>query len=126
MRLAAEPGAPDLELIHSSTAVYMMASRRHGTLYVGVTAQFLQRIAEHREGLREGFTKRYGVKRLVWYEMHDSLLTAIPREKQLKKYRRDWKINLIERVNPNWEDLYPGLFVERGPFAHLQMREPSL
>jgi putative endonuclease len=126
MRLPAEHGAPDLELIHGTTAVYMMASRRHGTIYVGVTGRFLHRIAEHREGLRAGFTSRYGVKRLVWYEMHDSILTAIPREKQLKKYKRDWKINLIERVNPYWEDLYPGFFVEDGPFAHLQPREPSL
>jgi putative endonuclease len=126
VRAPAEPGAPELELTNSTTAVYMMASRRHGTLYVGVTGQFFQRIAEHREGLRDGFTKRHGVKRLVWYEMHDSILTAIAREKQLKRYKREWKINLIERANPNWEDLYPGFFVEQGPFAHLQPREPSL
>jgi putative endonuclease len=86
----------------------MTASRRHGTLYIGVTSRFPARISEHREGLISGFTKTYGVKRLVWYETHESILCAIQREKSLKKYKRDWKINLIERENPYWEDLYPG------------------
>jgi putative endonuclease len=113
----------DLELIHSSTAVYMMASRKHGTLYTGVTGQFIQRIVEHREGLLEGFTKRYGVKRLVWFEMHDGIETAIRREKSIKKYRREWKINLIERENPHWEDLFPALMREQGSLAHLQAWE---
>jgi putative endonuclease len=88
-------------------AVYMMASRRHGTIYIGVTSRFPARICEHREDLVPGFTKTYGVRRLVWYETHESILSAIQREKSLKKYRREWKINLIERENPFWEDLYP-------------------
>ena len=90
-------------------AVYMMASRRHGTIYIGVTSRFPGRILEHREGLVSGFTKKYGVKRLVWYEVHESILSAIQREKSLKKYKRDWKINLIERENTYWEDLYPAI-----------------
>ena len=115
-----------LDSPHSSTAVYMMASGQHGTIYIGVTGHFPKRIAEHREGLRGGFTHRYGVKRLVWFEMHDSIVTAIQREKSLKKYRREWKANLIERMNPLWADLYPALVREEGPFSHLQAPERSL
>ncbi len=89
-------------------AVYMMANRKHGTLYVGVTSQFLLRVYQHREGLIPGFTKAYGLKRLVWYEPQESMIFAIHREKQIKKYKREWKINLIERDNPNWDDLYLG------------------
>jgi len=107
-------------------AVYMMASGQHGTLYIGVTSDLLNRIAEHREGRIEGFTQRYGVKRLVWFELHDNILTAIQREKSLKKYKRDWKVTLIERENPKWADLYPSLFVESGPLAHLQPPEQHL
>jgi putative endonuclease len=103
-----------------------MASRKHGTIYTGVSGRFLERIHEHREGLVEGFTTRYGVKRLVWFEMHDDIETAIRREKSIKKYPRQWKINLIERDNPHWEDLYPAFFVEKGPLDHLSPREPSL
>ncbi len=90
-------------------AVYMMASRRHGTIYIGVTSKLLSRVYEHRNGLVRGFTKTYGVHRLVWYEPHESMLGAIQREKSLKKYPRQWKINLIERDNPFWDDLYPAL-----------------
>ena len=90
-------------------SVYILASRRHGTLYIGVTSDLIARIVSHRDGVLEGFTKRYGVTRLVWYEPHDSIIEAIRREKQLKKYKRDWKINLIERENPEWLDLFPGL-----------------
>lgn len=93
-------------------AVYIMASRKHGTLYVGVTSNLTQRVSQHREGLRPGFTRTYGVKRLVWFERYDGIVEAIAREKSLKKYRRDWKINLIERDNPHWEDLYDSLFAE--------------
>ena len=107
----------------SNTAVYMMASRRHGTIYVGVTGHFLDRIVQHRDGLVPGFTSRYGVKRLVWYELHESILTAIPREKSLKKYKREWKINLIERDNPQWDDLFPALLREEGPLSHLDPGE---
>ena len=90
-------------------AVYMLASRKHGTLYVGVTGDLITRVAQHRDGFFEGFTKRYGVTRLVWYETHDVITLAIRREKQLKKYKRDWKLNLIEDMNPLWEDLFPSL-----------------
>jgi putative endonuclease len=90
-------------------AVYMMASRKHGVIYTGVTSQLPRRAGQHREGRMPGFTQRYGVKRLVWYEPHDSILAAIQREKSLKKYRREWKINLIERDNPDWNDLFPTL-----------------
>jgi putative endonuclease len=88
-------------------AVYILASRRNGTLYTGVTSDLLKRIWEHRSGLVEGFTKRYGVHRLVYFEIHDYMTEAIRREKQIKKWRRAWKIDLIERTNPQWHDLWP-------------------
>ena len=87
--------------------VYMLASRKHGTLYIGVTTELIARIVQHREGLLEGFTKRYGVKRLVWYEGHESIAAAIQREKSLQKYRREWKINLIERDIPTGMTCFP-------------------
>ena len=86
--------------------VYIMASGRHGTIYIGVTSDLMARIHQHREGLTGGFTKRYGVKRLVFYEMHGSMDSAITREKQLKAWKRDWKIEAIERMNPEWRDLH--------------------
>lgn len=86
--------------------VYMLASARNGTLYLGVTSDLIKRIWEHREGLFEGFTKKYGVKQLVWFEVHTEARAAITREKQLKKWNRDWKINMIQQVNPDWRDLY--------------------
>ena len=86
--------------------VYILASKRNGTLYVGVTGDLLKRIWEHKEGLAEGFTKQHDVKRLVWYEAHESMYEAITREKQLKKWKREWKIRLIEESNPYWNDLY--------------------
>ena len=89
--------------------VYFLASQRNGTLYTGVTNDVFRRTYEHKTDLIEGFTKKYGVHRLVWYQIHESILSAIQREKSLKKYKRDWKINLIERDNPYWEDLYPAL-----------------
>jgi putative endonuclease len=107
-------------------AVYIMASGQHGTLYVGVTSELLQRIAQHREGLIDGFTKRHGLKRLVWFEQHDSIVTAIRREKSLKKYKREWKVNLIERENPKWADLYPQFFRAEGPLSHLQPPTASM
>jgi putative endonuclease len=88
-------------------AVYMMSNRKHGTLYTGVTSRFIGRIEEHRMGVVDGFTKKYGLKRLVWYELHETMLSAIRRETALKRYKRDWKINLIERENPHWTDLFP-------------------
>jgi putative endonuclease len=89
--------------------VYMLASRKHGTLYIGVTSDLIRRVYEHRSKVVDGFTRRYDVDRLVWFEVHDDVLTAIAREKELKKWRRDWKIRLIEDDNPNWMDLYPAL-----------------
>jgi putative endonuclease len=85
--------------------VYMLASGRHGTLYIGVTSDLLGRLHQHRSGALDGFTKRYGVTRLVWYEMADTMEAAITREKHLKKWRREWKIELIEQHNPDWVDL---------------------
>ena len=88
-------------------AVYVLASKRNGTLYLGVTSDLVKRIWEHKSDLVEGFTKRYGIHQLVWYELHDSMQSAIEREKRLKEWKRGWKVRLIERTNPNWEDLYP-------------------
>jgi putative endonuclease len=90
-------------------SVYMLASKRYGTLYIGVTGDLGRRIHEHREKLTPGFTSRYGVHRLVWYETYDDPRDAIAREKALKTWRRDWKIRLIEDVNPLWQDLYETL-----------------
>lgn len=84
--------------------VYILASRRNGTLYVGVTSNLPRRVHEHREGSIEGFTKRYGVKQLVWYEAHDTAESAILREKRLKRWNRAWKTELIEKDNPGWDD----------------------
>ena len=84
--------------------VYILASRRHGTTYIGVTPDLMARLHQHCEGLIEGYTKRYGVKRLVYYEMHKAMDAAIMREKRLKAWKRDWKIALIEKENPFWED----------------------
>ena len=92
--------------------VYILASGRHGTLYIGVTSDLLARLTQHREGLVKGFTSRYEVTRLVWYEMADTMEAVITREKQLKRWNRDWKLNLIERHNPEWSDLAIGLGFE--------------
>jgi putative endonuclease len=92
-------------------AVYMMASRKHGTLYIGVTSNLYARATDHREGSLPGFTKIYGCNRLVWCECFGSIVEAIQREKTMKKWPRQWKVNLIERDNPNWDDLYPALFL---------------
>ncbi|RDI99795.1 GIY-YIG nuclease family protein [Dyella solisilvae] len=89
--------------------VYMLASRRNGTLYVGVTSALAKRIWQHRSDVVEGFTSRYHVHDLVWYELHESMESAILREKQLKEWRRAWKLRLIEGENPEWRDLYPTL-----------------
>ena len=86
--------------------VYLLASAKHGTLYLGVTRDLVRRIYEHKSKTRPGFTSQYGVDRLVWYEIYDDPVTAIAREKEIKKWRRDWKIRLIEEDNPDWTDLY--------------------
>jgi putative endonuclease len=89
--------------------VYILASRRNGTIYIGVTSSLIQRAWQHREELADGFSKAYQVKRLVWYEIHATMESAILREKALKKWERAWKLRLIERMNPDWLDLYPTL-----------------
>ncbi|QLH72823.1 GIY-YIG nuclease family protein [Rhodopseudomonas palustris] len=86
--------------------VYILASAPGGTLYVGVTNDLVRRTYEHREGLVEGFTRKYDVKRLVYFEAHDSIIAAIQREKNIKHWPREWKIDLIVRGNPDWDDLY--------------------
>ncbi|HVW93716.1 MAG TPA: GIY-YIG nuclease family protein [Devosia sp.] len=89
--------------------VYMMASRRDGTIYIGVSGNPLGRIWQHKNDSFEGFTKRYGAHRLVWYEVHESAEAPIRREKQLKEWHRAWKVRLIEEHNPEWRDLYSEL-----------------
>ena len=86
--------------------VYILASQTRGTLYVGVTSDLLKRVREHKEGTYSGFTKRYGIARLVWYEVHGSMESAIKREKQIKKWDRIWKVELIEKMNSDWRDLF--------------------
>jgi putative endonuclease len=86
--------------------VYVLASKIGGTLYIGVTNDLVRRVYEHRMGLADGFTKRYRIHRLIYFEQHDDIEAAILREKQLKKWKRAWKIELIEKTNPNWVDLY--------------------
>ena len=86
--------------------VYILASKPNGTLYIGVTSNPAQRIWQHKNDLAEGFTKQYGVHRLVWYEVHPTMESAIEREKALKRWKRSWKIRLIWKSNPKWADLY--------------------
>ena len=92
--------------------LYILASKRNGTLYIGVTGDLAGRIWEHRNGTIPGFTRRYGVKTLVWYEYFDDINDAIDEEKRLRRWRRAWKVNLIQERNPDWRDLYD----EIGPF----------
>ena len=90
-------------------AVYILASKANGTLYIGVTSDLVKRVWEHKNDLVDGFTKEYGVHRLVYYELHGDMLSAIEREKQLKKWNRAWKLELIEGENPGWNDLWEGI-----------------
>ena len=90
--------------------VYIMASQRNGTLYIGVTSNLIQRAYQHREGLVDGFTKEHGCKLLAWYAAYDALDDARLRELQMKKWNRDWKLREIEALNPEWNDLYSTLF----------------
>ena len=89
--------------------VYILASQRNGTLYVGVTSNLLKRVWEHRNGVVSGFTQRYRIHHLVYFEQAADMLSAIAREKQLKRWKRQWKINLIEQTNPAWDDPYTAL-----------------
>jgi len=103
------PRKRESRMHNKAPAVYIQASRRNGTLYVGVTSDLIKRGFEHREGLIDGFTRRHGVHLLVYFEMHASMEAAITREKQLKKWNRRWKLELIESDNPGWRDLWPDL-----------------
>ena len=89
-----------------TSCVYILSSKSNGTLYIGVTSNLVQRIWQHKNGFVERFTKRYRVHRLVWYEVHESMESAILREKAIKKWNRAWKIELIEKNNPTWRDLH--------------------
>ena len=86
--------------------VYLLASKRNGTLYIGVTNDLVRRVYEHKNDIVEGFTKKYGIHLLVYYEQYDNVESAIQRERQMKKWNRQWKIRRIERQNPDWRDLY--------------------
>jgi putative endonuclease len=102
-------------------AVYIVASARNGTLYTGVTSQLRDRIQQHKQGAFEGFTSKYGCKTLVWYEEHPTMLEAIKREKQIKRWRRAWKLALIEAENPDWRDLSEEWFATpEGPLSWMQ------
>ena len=89
--------------------VYLLASRKHGTLYLGVTNDLIRRVYQHKSKALAGFTAKYGVNRLVWFETDDDVIAAISREKEIKKWRRDWKIILIETGNPDWRDLWESI-----------------
>jgi putative endonuclease len=89
--------------------VYLLASKPNGTLYAGVTSNLVKRVWEHKQHLVEGFTRTYGVDRLVWYEVHESMISAISREKAIKNWKRAWKVKTIETMNPEWRDLYEDL-----------------
>ncbi len=86
--------------------VYILCNKRNGTLYTGITSDLVKRVYEHKHGLADGFTKKYNVHHLVWYEVHEFWESAIKREKQIKRWKRAWKIRLIETNNPLWDDLY--------------------
>jgi putative endonuclease len=90
-------------------AVYILANRRNGALYTGVTSNLPARVWQHRNDVTEGFTKKYGVHTLVYFELHDEMASAISREKQIKNWQRKWKVKLIEKQNPTWRDLYDDL-----------------
>ena len=92
--------------MNKNFCVYILASKRNGTLYIGVTSDLIKRVWQHKEGVIEGFTRDYNVKKLVYYEQHGDAQSAIRREKRLKEWQRQWKIDLIEKNNPNWTDLY--------------------
>ncbi len=89
--------------------VYILSNERNGTLYTGVTSDLLKRVYDHKNDLVDGFSKRYGIHNLVWYEMHETVESAISREKQIKKWQRKWKLELIDKSNPLWDDLYENL-----------------
>ena len=89
--------------------VYILTNKRNGALYIGVTSNLLERVDQHKRGIYDGFTKKYSINKLVYYETFENINDAIAREKQLKKFNRKWKIELIEKENPTWRDIYDGL-----------------
>ncbi|MBI1204122.1 MAG: GIY-YIG nuclease family protein [Rhodopseudomonas sp.] len=91
--------------------VYLLATRKQGTLYLGITNDLVRRTYQHKEKLLPGFTSRYDIRRLVWFEVYDDPINAIAREKEIKKWRRAWKVALIEKGNPDWRDLYPEISI---------------
>ena len=93
-------------MVEKQPCVYMLASRKNGTLYVGVTSDLVKRVWQHKNDRIEGFTRQHGVHTLVWYEIHETMESAIEREKTVKRWRRKWKLDLIETANPQWSDLY--------------------
>jgi putative endonuclease len=95
--------------MNKNPCVYILASRRNGTIYVGVTSNLIKRVWEHKNDVVDGFTKRYRVHTLVWYELHATMESAISREKAIKEWKRKWKLDLIEQGNPEWNDLYKDL-----------------
>ncbi len=101
----AKAGA-QVQMAETRGYVYLLASKEYGTLYIGVTGNLVKRVWEHRKHIVPGFTQEHHVTRLVWYECHESMEAAITREKQIKEWRRDWKNNLIQAMNPEWRDLY--------------------
>ena len=96
-------------MIEKQPTMYILASHRNGTIYTGVTSNLPARVWQHKNDLVKGFTKKYGAHTLVYYEVHEDMLSAINREKQIKKWKRAWKLALIEKQNPNWRDLYDAL-----------------
>jgi len=102
--------APDFDpgetTMDKQPAVYILASKRNGTLYIGMTSDLVKRIWQHKNNMVEGFTKRYGVHQLIWYELHENMKSAIEREKRMKGWKRKWKLELIESMNASWQDLY--------------------
>jgi putative endonuclease len=92
--------------VEKQPCVYILASKHNGTIYIGVTSNLVKRVYEHKADLVDGFTKRYGVHQLVWFERHETMESAIAREKQLKKWNRAWKLKLIEETNREWRDIY--------------------
>ncbi|MCP4687900.1 MAG: GIY-YIG nuclease family protein [Desulfobacterales bacterium] len=95
--------------MNKQPAVYILASKRNGTLYTGVTSNLIKRIWQHKNNMVEGFTKQYHVHQLVWYEVHENMESAITREKRIKEWKRKWKLDLIESMNPGWKDLYQSI-----------------
>ncbi len=92
--------------MNKQPSVYILASKRNGTLYIGVTSDLVKRVWQHKNNMVEGFTKRYGVHQLLWYELNSTMQSAIEREKRMKGWKRKWKLELIESMNPKWQDLY--------------------